>query len=205
MAGDRIDGLYDAHLDGGTGFEDVEGQAGMTQRMDEITQILRMAQNNAWANARLYGALEGIDEAMFLAPRPGFFPSLKETLNHIHQVDLYYFDALQRGGVGRAVYEAPEIEEAAPLAQAQARADTRLIAFCKGLAPEDLTRPCTTERANGPCNEETGALLLHLFQHQIHHRGQAHVQVQDAGIPPPQLDDFHLTYERGPNAQTYFT
>jgi uncharacterized damage-inducible protein DinB len=45
--------------------------------------------------------------------------------------------------------------------------------------------------------------LLHLFQHQIHHRGQAHVQLQDAGIAPPQLDDFHLQFERAPSARQF--
>ncbi|MEO1363410.1 MAG: hypothetical protein AAFU86_06515 [Pseudomonadota bacterium] len=38
----------------------------------------------------------------------------------------------------------------------------------------------------------------------MHHRGQAHVMVQDAGIAPPQLDDFFLDYERHPAAKPYF-
>ena len=62
-----------------------------------------MALNNAWANATLYGAIAGMSAAEFAAPRPGFFPSLRETLNHIHEVDLYYVDALEAGGRGRPV------------------------------------------------------------------------------------------------------
>ena len=50
-----------------------------------------------------------------------------------------------------------------------------------------------------------GALLLHLVQHQIHHRGQSHVQLQHAGIDPPQLDDFYLEYGRVPSAQAYWS
>ncbi|MEL7091309.1 MAG: DinB family protein [Pseudomonadota bacterium] len=167
-----------------------------------------MAQNNAWANGRLYGALQGMDRATFHAPRPGFFPSLKATLNHIHQVDLYYLDALEGAGLGRRVYDAPEIDDVAPLRAAQAAADARLIAFCAGLTPDTLARPCTTDRPDGPViktvTETTGALVLHLIQHQIHHRGQAHVQVQDAGVDPPQLDDFHLDYGRHADAERYF-
>jgi hypothetical protein len=34
----------------------------------------------------------------------------------------------------------------------------------------------------------------------VHHRGQAHVQLQHAGIDPPQLDDFFLEYGRVPTA-----
>lgn len=33
-------------------------------------------------------------------------------------------------------------------------------------------------------------LLSHLFQHQIHHRGQAHTMLSGTRIAPPQLDEF---------------
>jgi uncharacterized damage-inducible protein DinB len=38
--------------------------------------------------------------------------------------------------------------------------------------------------------ERADRLLLHLFQHQIHHRGQAHSMLSGTTIPPPQLDEF---------------
>jgi uncharacterized damage-inducible protein DinB len=31
---------------------------------------------------------------------------------------------------------------------------------------------------------------MHLFQHQIHHRGQAHAMLSDTNVRPPQLDEF---------------
>ena len=33
-------------------------------------------------------------------------------------------------------------------------------------------------------------LLLHLFQHDVHHRGQAHCMLSGTGVKPPQLDEF---------------
>jgi uncharacterized damage-inducible protein DinB len=33
-------------------------------------------------------------------------------------------------------------------------------------------------------------LLLHLFQHQVHHRGQAHAMLSGTAVAPPQLDEF---------------
>jgi uncharacterized damage-inducible protein DinB len=56
-----------------------------------------MARNNAWANDRLLGACAALGAAAFAAPRTGFFPSLRETLNHVRAVDLYYLDALEEG------------------------------------------------------------------------------------------------------------
>jgi uncharacterized damage-inducible protein DinB len=31
---------------------------------------------------------------------------------------------------------------------------------------------------------------MHLYQHQIHHRGQAHAMLSGTRIKPPQLDEF---------------
>lgn len=164
-----------------------------------------MALNNAWANATFYAALRDLPTGGFTAPRPGFFETLCRTMNHIHQVDLYYLDALEEGGLGRAVFTREDVVDVAELARMQAEADLRFARFCTALTPDSLTRRVRTERRDDPdATERVDALVLHLVQHQIHHRGQAHVQLQDAGIAPPQLDDFHLDYGRVPSAQAYF-
>ena len=168
-----------------------------------LEHFRRMALNNAWANATLWGALADLPDAAFAAPRPGFFPSLKETLNHIYQVDLYYVDALEAGGRGRTVYETPEETHVPELAKAQAEVDERLIQFCQTLSEPDLQQQRETERKDAVVTERVDALLLHLFQHQIHHRGQAHTQIKEAGLAPPQLDDFYLDFGRAPSATPY--
>jgi uncharacterized damage-inducible protein DinB len=38
--------------------------------------------------------------------------------------------------------------------------------------------------------ERADRLLLHLFQHDIHHRGQAHAMLSGTSVKPPQLDEF---------------
>jgi len=38
-------------------------------------------------------------------------------------------------------------------------------------------------------------LLLHLFQHQIHHRGQAHAMMSATAVSLPQLDEFFVAGE----------
>ncbi|MBB93020.1 MAG: nuclease [Rhodobacteraceae bacterium] len=163
-----------------------------------------MALNNAWANATFYAALSRLPDGAFTAPAPGFFGSLKETLNHIWQVDLFYIDALESGGRGRSVYDLAEIDDPVALATAQAEADLRLARFCSGLAETDLSAPRRTERREVIVEERVDALLLHLAQHQVHHRGQAHVQLKFLGVAPPQLDEFYLEYERAPSASAYF-
>ena len=51
--------------------------------------------------------------------------------------------------------------------------------------------------------ETIGNTLLHLFQHQIHHRGQAHAMLAGTSVAPPQLDEFFLEFDRHPVAAKY--
>ncbi len=43
--------------------------------------------------------------------------------------------------------------------------------------------------------ERLDRLLAHLFQHQIHHRGQAHAMLSGTPVEPPQLDEFFAAEE----------
>ena len=165
---------------------------------------LKMALNNAWANATLYGALTQLDAGDFTATRPGFFSSLSRTMNHIYEVDLFYIDALREGGLGRSVYDREDVTDRVQLGALQADSDMQFAMFCKALTPERLGASVATERKDITVHENVAALILHLVQHQVHHRGQAHVQLSDAGITPPQLDDFYLEFGRVPSAASYW-
>ncbi len=162
--------------------------------MDSTTPFQAMARNNAWSNARLLGACKALDREAFAAERTGFFPSLQLTLNHILLVDRFYLDGLEEGGLGRSVYgEEVPFPLAADLAEAQAAEDRRLVAFCDGLSAADLARHVGLDRGpDGILQERIGDILLHLFLHQVHHRGQAHAMLSSTDVAPPQLDEFFL-------------
>ena len=49
--------------------------------------------------------------------------------------------------------------------------------------------------AGNPDNERCDRLLMHLFQHDIHHRGQAHAMLSATSVAPPQLDEFFAADE----------
>ena len=165
---------------------------------------LLMAQNNAWANQTLFQAMTSLSKEEFCAKQPGFFSSLCNTMNHTYEVDLYYIDALFMGGAGVAVFDRLIIEEPKKLMQEQAKADAKLIHFCQVATSKTLVEQRSFIRNVESKEETVTAILLHLFQHQIHHRGQAHVQLQTAGITPPQLDEFHLEFGRASTAQKSF-
>jgi uncharacterized damage-inducible protein DinB len=165
--------------------------------MDLLTHDRRMARNNRWSNDRLYRAVLALKPGEFEAPRTSFFPSIKETLNHILAVDQLYLDFLEEGGVGAAACDNfIEFDNPEALAEAQIRSDQRLIAFCDELAADGLRRRVLTDRrADGQIPERIGDLLAHLFIHQIHHRGQVHAMLSGTSVKPPQLDEFFLDYD----------
>ncbi|PWC27433.1 DinB family protein [Teichococcus aestuarii] len=155
-----------------------------------------LAYNNAWANHRLLAACAGLGQDAFEAPRTGFFPSIRATLNHILVIDRFYVDALEGGTLGPAAWADPlPCPTLADLRPAQAAVDRRLIAFCEALAPDGLAAVTRVHRQGHVQEERTDRLLLHLFLHQVHHRGQAHAMLSGTGVPPPQLDEFFAAGE----------
>jgi uncharacterized damage-inducible protein DinB len=159
--------------------------------------FVAMARNNAWANHRLLSACEALTPAEFAAARTRFFPSLRATFNHILMVDLYYIDALEALDALRR-YKEPDLDfvDAGSMRLAQTASDKRLIAFCERQTDETLAKDCSLPRPNRkPPPTPVAAVLEHLFQHQIHHRGQAHAMLAGTSIKPPQLDEFFLAGE----------
>ena len=156
-----------------------------------LLTLRAMAHNNAWANHRLLSACEALNQSEFEAPRTGFFPSIQATLNHILIVDHFYVDALEGGSLGPAAWAnripCPTL---AALRPAQSAVDRRLIAWCEALDETGPDRIIRFHRNTHIQTERADRALLHLFQHQVHHRGQAHAMLSSTQVPPPQLDEF---------------
>jgi uncharacterized damage-inducible protein DinB len=162
-----------------------------------------MAYNNAWSNHRLLSACARLSDRDFVEKRTSFFPSIAATLNHNLTVDWYYIDALERSfegrepNIGERSFWDPEIPfpRCADLLLAQRAADRRLIDFCTAMSDADCQRHIAVPRQTGVLYEPAVRLLSHLFEHQIHHRGQAHAMLAGTDVRPPQLDEFFCANE----------
>jgi len=162
-----------------------------------------MAANNAWANHRLLTACARLSQDDFAATRTSFFPSLKGTLNHIVTVDWYYVDALERAlrrqrantQPGRFFDPEEPFATCAALSAEQHAVDQRLLVACQTLTDAQMNDPVAVMRRTGVEMEATSRLLAHLFQHQIHHRGQVHAMLAGTPVAPPQLDEFFCANE----------
>ncbi|MDI1263619.1 MAG: DinB family protein [bacterium] len=159
--------------------------------MSDVLPFRTMAYNNAWANHRLLSACSALTPEEFVAKRTGFFPSLRATLNHILIIDHFYVDAMEGGTLGPAAWANQEpCLTIAELKQTQAAVDRRLLSIVETLDSAALQRIVSVHRGATIQRERMDRLLLHLFQHQVHHRGQAHAMLSSTSIKPPQLDEF---------------
>jgi uncharacterized damage-inducible protein DinB len=169
------------------------------------------AYNNAWANHRLLRACGELSAEDFRARRTSFFPSIKATLNHILTVDWYYIEMLERSRAGLPPHPQPHrhfdpeepFDGCAALSAAQHASDRRLIAYCEALDDARLDDVVLVPRAAGLERDRVRRILAHLFQHQVHHRGQAHAMLSGTPVKPPQLDEFFCTGEANLRARDF--
>jgi uncharacterized damage-inducible protein DinB len=169
-----------------------------------LLTLRSMAYNNAWANHRLLSACSVLSQAEFEAARTSFFPSIQATLNHILVVDRFYVDALEGGTLGATAWANPlPCPTLAELHPAQGDVDRRLIAWCNAMPESGPSRTIRVHREDRVQIERADRLLLHLFEHQIHHRGQAHAMLAGTKVPPPQLDEFFPVGEASLRAREF--
>ncbi len=167
-----------------------------------LRHFRKLAQANRLANLRLFNACSLLQPGEFEAPRTSFFPSIKATLNHNLTIDWFYVDALEGGKLGAKAWEVREpFDAVAPLAEAQAAVDERLLAFCRTLTAEKLEGETRIHRTRGIQVTRTDDVLAHLFLHQVHHRGQVHAMLSGTSVKPPQLDEFILDGPADTNAR----
>jgi len=156
----------------------------------------RMARYNRWANRRLYGAVAQLEPEEFHAPRAGFFPSIAKTLNHMVVTDRIWMGRFV-GNLSdhKRLDEAP-YDDFAALTTAREAEDQRIIAFFKALPQTRIEGVFDYKNTAGePKSAEMLPVLAHFFNHQTHHRGQAHAMLSATRVTPPSLDLVYFIYE----------
>lgn len=134
------------------------------------------ARYNVWANLRLYAAAAELSDADYRADRGAFFKSVHGTLNHLLVGDLIWMQRFT--GVGDAPNKLDAIlyEDFAALRAARQNEDQRILRFIEGLSAPDLSKRIRFRTISNPqtLEQDLAPALDHFFNHQTHHRGQAH-------------------------------
>lgn len=145
---------------------------------------------NRWANARLYEAALALPDADYRRDVGAFFKSLHGTLNHLLLTDRLWLKRLTGEGDHPNHLDAILHEDRNALALSRADEDDRIVQYVAGLdagALDGMQKYATT--SGKPFEQKRRDILAHLFNHQTHHRGQAHTILSlCTGQEPPSLD-----------------
>ncbi len=160
-----------------------------------------MAQYNAWMNTKLYDAAATLSAEALALDRGAFFASILGTLNHLVVSDTIW---LKRFAVNQAesniLQEVRELPAPTALNQLlftdfvalrvhRQILDATIQAWAAALTADDLARTLHYTTTKGEAKAKNmGSLVMHLFNHQTHHRGQATTLLTQAGADVGETD-----------------
>ena len=153
-----------------------------------------MAAYNAEMNRRRYAAADRLSEAERRAEKGAFWHSIHGTLVHILWCDgqwMSRFDNWPRPAT--PIKQSDHfIEDWTELRVARATADADIAGWADGV--DDAWLSADMIWFSGAARREISApkrlLVAHFFNHQTHHRGQAHALITAAGEPTDDTDLF---------------
>lgn len=140
------------------------------------SRYLMFAAYNTWANARLYDAAARLSEADYRADRGAFFKSVHGTLNHLLVADRVWMRRFTGTGEVPPSLDAILYDRLDTLRAARNAEDARISGWITSLSEEQIAGRITYRTIVNPktIEQELAPTLDHFFNHQTHHRGQAH-------------------------------
>lgn len=158
----------------------------------ELEYFRQLARYNQWANRRIYAACAELPESEYMRPRESFFGSIHATLNHILVADRLWLGRFT-GHPASGIHALDQIlyGELAGLRVAREAEDAQIVNFVDALDLPTLNSTLRYETMQQPRTRQSWPLRItlgHFFNHQTHHRGQAHGLVSQTAVAPPPLD-----------------
>lgn len=149
-----------------------------------------MAQYNQWMNQKLYAVCTDIPDDKRKADLGAFFKSIHSTFNHMLWADRIWLGRFTGqdfavGKLGEDIYA-----DFATLRLEREKLDAFIIAWAKGLNPDDLQQPLQyTSGIDHKTRKGTlWVFVAQLFNHQTHHRGQITTLIKQLGYEPGVTD-----------------
>jgi uncharacterized damage-inducible protein DinB len=163
------------------------------------SHFLLMADYNTWANTRVYRMAAALSDEQYRRDVGVYFKSIHATLNHIMVADLIWMHRLT--GTGRLPTRLNETihDDLASLAEERRIQDERLRSHVAGMSDAQFEESWEFRMLTGAVMRQLRReTLAHVFNHQTHHRGQAHAALTLLGVAEPEsLDIAAMLRDRG--------
>jgi len=163
--------------------------------VNRIEHIALMANYNQWMNRKLYDAASTLSDAELLMDRQAFFGSILGTLNHVALGDTVWLKRFARHPAGytaltplEAIAAPVDLRQLAfadirELTTHRAWLDQLIIDWAHTVREPDLDQRLHYSNMRGvTADKPFFSLLVHFFNHQTHHRGQATTLLSQAGL-----------------------
>jgi uncharacterized damage-inducible protein DinB len=162
--------------------------------MITASYVRLMAQYNAEMNRRLYTAAARLSDVERKADRGAFWQSIHGTLSHILWGDTQWmsrFDNWPKPEVPPK-QSAAMLDDFAALTARREQADADIQAWANRIDDAWLTEDLVwySGSAQRELSRPRGPLVVHFFNHQTHHRGQAHALLTACGQQTGDTDLF---------------
>lgn len=145
----------------------------------------QMAAYNRWQNRNILTTAHALEPSALEAPRGVFFSSIRRTMSHILWADLMWLHRFSGSDAPDAPFKdsAEFVANWDALALLRPKVDQQLVAWSADLDPAWLQGDIVwTSSVNGAFTRKPAALaVVHLFNHQTHHRGQVHAMLTASG------------------------
>ena len=158
------------------------------------TEYVRlMAAYSAWQNRSLFDAGDTLDDAARRAERGAFFGSIHATLNHALWGDQMWMHRLASTSAPDRVDIPSSIdrfESWSELRVARVTTDASMIEWSERVIESELEGEIEwySGATDSVIRRPRWALVVQLFNHGTHHRGQTHAMLTAAGAAPSATD-----------------
>ena len=157
--------------------------------MTAITNFQLLANFNTWANTKIFSSCKELDDTEYKKDRGAFFSSIHGTLNHLLVVDRAFISRIEEKVHSLKSLNQILFESLLQLEEARIKEDKRLVDLVNSLSEESIHKEITYKGfETGNTTYTINMILITLFNHQTHHRGQIHNMLSQADIKPPQID-----------------
>lgn len=155
--------------------------------MKQHLQLL--ADYHVWAFETLYEALLPLDDERYRADCGLFFHSVHGSLNHLLVADSVWFGRVIGQPFAVSGLDAELESDRAALEDRLCAHAARWGAWMKDTSAAELAAPLIYSNMSGTrFEQETATLLLHVFNHATHHRGQVSAAITAFGLVAPEMD-----------------
>jgi len=149
--------------------------------------FVMMANYNAWANARLFRMAGALPDELYRREVGAYFKNLHRTLNHLLVADRIWMFRLTGLGEQPNKLDALLFDDLPSLHAARVEEDRRILEFVQSLAEPAFEEILEYRMLHGATQRQRRReILAHLFNHQTHHRGQAHTILTVLGVTEPE-------------------